>query len=558
MLNNRLNKRRLSPARTLAISFCIFAALRRIEAQSAPPPAAIATTFRVAGTVVSSADGHPLSRASVTLRDAKNPQKAMSTITSEDGHFEFHGVPRGKYPLEGAKRGFITQSYNQREAYSTAIVTGADVSTENLILRLPPAAVLLIKVFDESGEPVRKAQVMLYREDRSSGVRRVAAANGGSTDDLGACEFTRINPGTYFVGVTATPWYAIHPTTLAGDQENGQSPVSDMRAFDVAYSPTYYGDTSDPDSAVPIAVKPGDKTQIEIHVAPVAALHLLINSPDNGMQGNRMPSLEIIGFEGSGRQMQMDFRNISPGQVKIVGVPPGRYKVNLPGQAGGEVDLVNNGQDLSAATGVALSTVHVSVAIFGEDKLPQPFFLQLRSDDGRTPPVGGRIDEKGEASLTDIKPGRYNMIAGTPTKIYSVVKVSTKDGVSSGPFLNIPAGSSLNVSLALVGGVVNVEGFAKRDGKGADGAMIVLVPKDPEANRELFRRDESDLDGSFSLQGIAPGTYTVVAIQDGWEMDWALPAVIEPYLKNGQTVTISDQGGHSMQLPAAVEVQERR
>ena len=51
---------------------------------------------------------------------------------------------------------------------------------------------------------------------------------------------------------------------------------------------------------------------------------------------------------------------------------------------------------------------------------------------------------------------------------------------------------------------------------------------------------------------------TLVAIEDGWDMDWALPTVIEPYLKNGQAVTVSDQYGHSMQLPEPVAVQPRR
>jgi hypothetical protein len=40
------------------------------------------------------------------------------------------------------------------------------------------------------------------------------------------------------------------------------------------------------------------------------------------------------------------------------------------------------------------------------------------------------------------------------------------------------------------------------------------------ATRDLFRRDQSDLDGTFSLHGVIPGTYTVVAIDNGWDLDW--------------------------------------
>ncbi len=56
---------------------------------------------------------------------------------------------------------------------------------------------------------------------------------------------------------------------------------------------------------------------------------------------------------------------------------------------------------------------------------------------------------------------------------------------------------------------MSVEGFAKRDGKPVGGAMIVLVPKDSEGDSDRFRRDESDLDGSFLLKDVVPGSYTV-------------------------------------------------
>ena len=115
----------------------------------------------------------------------------------------------------------------------------------------------------------------------------------------------------------------------------------------------------------------------------------------------------------------------------------------------------------------------------------------------------------------------------------------------------------MTVALSLAGGTVNVEGFAKRAGKGTSGAMIVLVPKDPETNRELFRRDQSDQDGSFLLRSIIPGTYTIVAIENGWDLDWSRPGVIAHYAKQGQPITVSNQTQSIMHLPNPVEVQPR-
>jgi hypothetical protein len=87
--------------------------------------------------------------------------------------------------------------------------------------------------------------------------------------------------------------------------------------------------------------------------------------------------------------------------------------------------------------------------------------------------------------------------------------------------------------------------------------MIALVPKDPADNRELFRRDQSDLDGSFSLRSVVPGTYTVVAIENGWELDWAQPEVIARYAEHGQLMTIDERNQGTVHLPSVVEVQPR-
>jgi hypothetical protein len=540
----------------LAIVVCISQFSATIAAQTSSPqqPEAKPLGFRLAGKVVSAIDGHPLAQAHILLVNTKSPQNPPWIASSEDGHFEFNQVAKGKYSLEGAKRGFISQAYNQHEQYSTAIVTGADVPTEDLVLRLMPMAVISVKIIDESGEPVRKAMVMLYREDRRSGVRRILGFKSGSTDDLGSCEFTRLNAGTYFVAVTAAPWYAMHPASVSAGGL-AESSSNQIHSFDVVYPPTYYGDTSEPDSAVPIVIKGGDQAQAEIHLSPVQSLHLVFSSAENGQRGATMPTLQRLGFDGTGIPQMAETRQVSPGLFEITGIAPGRYKVSVPGSAPGEMDISTSGQDLSAIKGEALSMVKASVQIFGEAKLPQRLYLQLLNGDEKIA-ASQMVNEKGEVTFANVNPGQYNIFAATyENKNYSVVKVSSAESETSGRSLNVPSGSPLTVSISLAGGMVNVEGFAKRDGKGEAGAMVVLVPKNPESNRELFRRDQSDLDGSFNLQGIAQGSYTVVAIEDGWNLDWSLPSVIEPYLKKGKTVTITDQHGQSVQLPEAVEVQ---
>ena len=86
---------------------------------------------------------------------------------------------------------------------------------------------------------------------------------------------------------------------------------------------------------------------------------------------------------------------------------------------------------------------------------------------------------------------------------------------------------------------------------------MVLVPKYPEANRDLFRRDQSDMDGTFSLRGVIPGSYTVLAIENGWDLDWSQPGVIAAYLKRGRKIEVANQGGRPVTLAEPIEVQSK-
>jgi hypothetical protein len=160
-------------------------------------------------------------------------------------------------------------------------------------------------------------------------------------------------------------------------------------------------------------------------------------------------------------------------------------------------------------------------------------------------------------AFANVAAGTYDLVAGSPNNAYSVVRITSQGHETSGHTLKVPAGSSLSLSLYLVGGSASVDGYAKHAGKAIAGAMVVLIPKHPEANRELFRRDQSDLDGSFSLQRVIPGAYTVIAIADGWDLDWSQPGVISKYAGRWQTIVVPGRGSHSIQLPDSVEVQPK-
>ena len=534
----------------LAILCCAHGQIENPQRTQIPPG-----PYRIAGTVINAKSGAPLASARITIADTTHRPNTQSAVTSDGGRFEFH-VPTGKYSLEGAKRGFITAAYNQHGQFSTAIVTGTDLDTETLALRLAPNAVLAGKVLDEVGDAVRHAQIMVYREDHSQGMSRVNLFRGASTDDQGRYEVAQLDEGTYFVSARATPWYAVHPTSNGG-AANRLSQVDS--SLDVAYPITYYGDATEAEDAAPIPVRGGDRLEADIHLNPVPALHLIVRVPEDGTHTNIFPVLRRPGFDGAEQVVTGGVQTVGPGAFELTGIAPGRYSVRMQDNGGSskesaEVDL-NSGGELDLSSANVTSKIKATVKIEGAANLPSQIHLELRNTKGRVNASG--VDAKGEANFSDIIPGKYDVVANSQTQRYSVVRIASEAGSISGHALNVPPGASLTVSLSLVGGSVTVEGFAKRAGKAVSGAMIVLVPKNPEANRDRLRRDESDSDGSFTLQGVIPGSYTVVAIENGWDLDWAQPAVLAAYLKRGQTLELGDHSPTTLHLPSAVEVQTK-
>ena len=510
--------------------------------------------YRIAGTVVNARDGNPLARTRVTIMDAKVRQNIQFVVTSDDGRFEFH-VPAGKFALQGAKRGFITAAYNQHDQFSTAIVTGAGIDAENLTLRLSPNAVLTGKVLDEFGEPVRSAQIVVYRENRFSGMSRISRFRGATTDDQGEYEVTPLDQGTYFVSAKAAPWYAVHPVSAPEGSTN--APVQVDAALDVSYPITYYGDTTETDSATPIPVRGGDHLEADIHLNPTPALHLLFHVAEGGQVA--FPQLQRPSFDAMEDVESSNIQNVSPGIYELTGIAAGRYMVRMPDSSGQlkeptAVNLTSSQELDSSAAGNSTSKVKVTVEGESTGTRPPQIQIGLRNSKGRV--VTSEVDAKGEANFTDVVPGNYDLLAGSQSEVYSVERISWDGGGTPGRTLNVPAGASLSVSISLVGGSVTVEGFAKRDGKGVSGAMVVLIPKNPEANHDRFRRDQTDLDGSFSLFNVSPGSYTVIAIENGWDLDWAKPAVLTHYGRHGQTLIVRAQARGTLRLPAAVAVEQ--
>ena len=495
----------------------------------------------------------------MTIQETKSRKTVGAMVTGEDGRFEFAQLPAGKYSLQGAKRGYLPGAYEQHEQFSTAIVTGPEFQTENLVLRIAPMAVISGHIFDEAGEPVRSAQVVLYVEENGGGISRIIRFGTASSDDRGYYDFFLLRPGNYFVSATAKPWYAIHPTT--GMDAAASSVQHIPAALDVAYPTTYYNGASDADGATPIALKGGDHAEIDLRLNPAPALHLIFRVAQE-QEGFATPILQKHVFDSVEPVDSGEILPVAPGVYEMTGVPAGRYTVRARNSNTGEVEqasdveLLHNGQELNTSRGEPVGSVKVTVKMPGQESIPKQLVIAVL--DLRPRMVAyKRADASGEASFEDLAPGKYALMVFTPAKPYFVVRSSSQNGETPGHGLNIAPGANLEMTAFVVGGVVNVEGVVHKAGKPLAGVMVVLVPKEPDAHIELFRRDQSDFDGTFMVPSVVPGTYTIVAVEDAWGFDWLKPGILARYVQHGQELTIGEQMQGTVYLPEPVEVQPR-
>ena len=515
--------------------------------------------YRIAGKLVSVTEGSVLARARVTLQDAKNRRAEIFVITGDDGRFEFANLPAGKFALSGAKRGYITSSYDQHDQYSTAIVTGADFDTSDLTLKLAPVARLTGHVLDEFGDPVRNANVSLWLDDHSSGISRTVIIRTDTTDDQGFFEFTPLDVGTYFLSASAAPWYALPQRRVYGE-DMPDLPTSVDPALDAIYLPTYYAGANDLEDASPILVRGGDRLDFDLHLVPVPPLHVTLHVPESAdPQSFRYPMLFRRSSDGSQTVARPQVQMISRGVFEVTAAP-GKYQLNLQGRDGTaeamQVDISEDKQEIEASSAQANSTLSAKVELSGETTFPPRAEIALRVPQGRVI-AAQAVDANREVTFSNVLPGKYEILAGSPRRAFAVVRMVVNGTPVAGHSLTVLPGTTMNIVLTLVGGSGDISGVVQRAGKGVAGAMVVLVPKNPGSHREIFRRDQSDMDGTFVFQSVIPGAYTVIAIENGWDLDWSKPAVLARYTAHGEPIIIPVGAKMQIQLPKPVEIQHK-
>jgi hypothetical protein len=530
---------------TLALTAAV--ATLQLAAQQTAPVARAA--FEISGTLVDANTGQPVPRARVAIASVTQRDNFTTMVTREDGRFSFSDLDPGKYTLTAQARGYLLQAFNQHDQFASSIVVGPNLESTGLVFRLPPEGAISGVVVDEAGEPVREAEVLLYETGLSGGAQATRFRGRVAANDEGAYHFGHLASGRYLLAVTARPWYAqnqprgpVAPLdTIVADGQSGTQ-------LDVAYPVTFSGGVTDAGAAAPIVLGRGDKVTADIVLQPVPALHVRL--PRNDSEQSSYTVVEVSVFDSS---VGSRFGGFYENGEQVVAVAPGHYAFRqMPANGKGgtetrrEVDI-NSGGEIDKSQGSL--NVPVSAKLrFESGTTPGQVSVQLLNKKSRRN-VAARLGNDGEAVFQQgVPPGSYELSLASGSGIY-VKSVSASGAIVTGRTVEIRSGGAVKLAISATTGEGQITGTALRDGKPFAGAMIVLVPADPSHNQVLFRRDQSDSDGTFTLAAVVPGSYTLLALENGWDLEWMKPEVLKPYLSAGVAMQVQASGKYDVKAP---------
>jgi hypothetical protein len=576
------------PMMTSLLQSLLFGALAAQSQETSPPPlghpaarqsAAIASEFRITGTLVDIVTGEPLAHCRLmatlippvgTNRGGNEGGSSASTDSVQSdatGQFTLLVPSAGAWRLTGSGRGYRSQSFEQHDGYSSAVVLTNSSPSFHLTFRLVPDAEIEGTVLDEAGEPIRDASVTLLasRPADSDLPQRPPQRRGTTlTDDRGHYDFSDLGPGDYMISLHARPWYAT-AGTMSGDPTD-----SKPNPLDVLYLPMWYPGVTDFSAATPLSLQPGDHREADFHPIPQQSFHLRIAAPSSANRVNGVPNVTELSPDGTERTVQTEIQRDDQGNWNISGLAPGSYEVHTSRAANGTtgtslidvsasspriVDL-NSASPLSIVTigvdapenppGLQVnlinlasghsSTVQVSTASPGSSLRNQS--TPVSSDPSADNATGG-IGAPDPNHTVQLQPGDYEVVLNAAGDHY-LSGIIGSGGESTGRIVHLNVGPA-HLVLRIAAGRASLSGIAKLHDQPVVAATVLLVPATLGDSRGMttMRRDQSNTDGSFNLDSVLPGAYILIAIDHGWTINWRDLTTLRRFLTGGIAVDIA-------------------
>jgi hypothetical protein len=552
-----------------AVLLCLLPSLMAQPFAGVQTASSSQTGRTIDGTVLNAATGRPLGNASVSLSITNEDRSPLAeTITGPDGHFAFPQLRDGKYSLAASHRGFIPAAFDEHPTGSTAIVTGPGLVSTGLQFRLEPQAALYGFVTEDSGDPVARAQIILSRLSTDTGKAGNTASRPQRffAEEDGSYEIANLAPGKYYIAVTGKPWYAVEGQSVFNVTRSSEPAGHPHSPLDVAYPTTYYPDATDQAYAAPIELAGGERVPVNFTLHPVPSIHITMQFQNTGTMPAPMPQISQSIF-GSSEVVQTNISLTTPDSkknsgsvtsVELSGFAPGQYDLRMLGEnndSGQErpVNLTSD-QSLDISGTVPVASISGKITRLAETaNNPAQQRPQSELDDGGhaefqvtlTDQQGDRqysamIARNGAFRVANIRPGVYDLSVVDRGASLAFAQLSAAGATIEGHQVTIGS-EPVTLSAKVVDATATIHGSAKLDSKPMGGIFLELVPMGsagPLPRSSAMQTNQSDSDGSFDFPKVLPGPYIVLAIEEGWNLDYESPDALLPYLAHGLKITV--------------------
>lgn len=511
-------------------------------------------TASIAGTVVAADTGHPLSDARVMLVPLE-PGRALPTrrpdaITDDSGHFAITNIRPGRFIVHIERDGYTARHFGSQNArlLPAVLILTAGQSVNDLMFKMLRPAVISGHVTDKDGEPLAHVTVQAYARDAYGGRTTFSMIAVDGTNDQGEYRIFGLSPGQYWVVASYRDEF--------GRSDGG----IDMQS----YPPVYYPKASSFDRATPLHVSGGEQIP-DINFTLVtnpARGHEISGKVVSASSGQPVPAGVLL--QPVGDPEELGGRSAEPGPgdgtFKFLNVPPGSYWLTAKAVDGSTasqqiavVDADVHDVLIVFKPGIEI-TGHVTVE--GKPASIGRISVSLVSHDG---PDGlikfGDVQADGTFTLKDVADGAYHL------SVFADCDRCYLKSIRSGQGVDLLAGgvqvasgvAPAGIEVVYSANTAELDGTVLDDGgKPAEGAFVVVIPSAAAPNRgRIGGWSSTGQYGRFDVSGLAPGKYSVVAIQGldyQGDVDFTAPDFIKPFGDRVQSIEVVAGDHKSLQL----------
>jgi hypothetical protein len=554
------------------------------------PPAEQPKPATVSGIVTRVGSDAPIPGAAVQINKPGAPAEGGYTVsTGPDGKFTIKNIPPGEYTLAATHSGFVRGEYLQRGPNSKGLPFTLAPAQElrDAKIGLTQTAAIAGRVLDRKGRPSPYVQVQALRLGFRGNQRVLNPARVTTTNDLGEYRLFWLPPGQY--AVMALPLRGSVPDTIINT--SGSYSVMDailppvgiptILSPDEATLPIFYPGTINAESATTVTLRSGeDMRGIDLTIATTATRKIrgvVLNRPAPQPAGgvpqpalrntirlvsrNATPTIALANAPlASGTAVP----NAQTGAFEITGVLPGSYFLVAEVAAGnnssattmfgsvpievGEMDIENVSIPLAAGFEVPIHVTLEGGDVNSATADLARVQLGLTSTDPTRQILGQPDPQRPDLRIArSIFPGTYSVLwsqNGAPVGYVKSITVNGSEVARRSFRLDATPSAPIEVVLSTKFGTINGTAVSATQQPLA-GVTVVAVPVGTGGS---FGYKVTDAQGRYSLTGLWPGDYRILAFEDIELFSWQNADHMRPYENQGRSIHVDEGATESLQV----------